>query len=161
LQPNIVRCFADSVKDNHRGAYPLLSPQFSRHFPPAVAKDRPRFPTYIIHVGIAGHSIRLLKYPIRHDSITINAFLEIDIGIACNWFVACTDQIPSLTFYQYRGYVIGSWARPELTKGRTSIGVVYKPDKFGSMIRMRRIKEQAEQHGLELCKEWIDGQFRV
>ena len=82
--------------------------------------------------------------------------------------MACTDQIPSLTFYQYRGYVIGSWARPESTKGRTSIGVVYKPDKFGSMIRMRRIegelfesKEQAEQHGLELCKEWIDGQFRV
>jgi hypothetical protein len=83
-------------------------------------------------------------------------------------FMACTKQIPSLTLYEYRGYVIGAWARPELTKGSTSIGVVYKRDKFGSMIRVRRIegklfesKEQAEQHGVELCKEWIDKQFRV
>jgi hypothetical protein len=83
-------------------------------------------------------------------------------------FMAWTNQIPSLTFYEYRGYVIGAWARPELTKGYTSIGVVYKRDKFGSLIRVRRIegkllesKEQAEQHGVELCKEWIDKQFRV
>ena len=78
----------------------------------------------------------------------------------------CTNPIPSLTFYEYRGYVIGGWARPELTKGSTSIGVVYKRDKFGSLIQVHRIegtlyesyesKEQAEQHGVELCKEWID-----
>jgi hypothetical protein len=93
----------------------------------------------------------------------INAFLEIGIGIACNCFVACTDQIPALTFYEYRGYVIGAWARPELTGGSTSIGAVYQRDKFGSMIQVQRIedklfesKEQAEQHGIELCKEWID-----
>ena len=93
----------------------------------------------------------------------INAFLEIGIGIACNCFVDCTNPIPSLTFYEYRGYVIGGWARPELTKGSTSIGVVYKRDKFGSLIQVHRIegtlyesKEQAEQHGIELCKEWID-----
>jgi len=74
-----------------------------------------------------------------------------------------TNQIPSLTFYEYRGYVIGAWARPELTESCTSVGVVYKPDKFGSMIQIQRIegklfrnKEQAEQHGLELCREWID-----
>jgi hypothetical protein len=79
-----------------------------------------------------------------------------------------TNQIPSLTFYEYRGYVIGAWARPELTKGSTSVGVVYKRDKFGSMIQVQRIEgkffeknEQAEQHGVELCKEWIDNQFRV
>jgi hypothetical protein len=66
-------------------------------------------------------------------------------------------------FYEYRGYVIAGWARPELTKGSTSIGVVYKRDKFGSLIRVHRIegklfenKEQAEQHGKELCKDWID-----
>jgi hypothetical protein len=42
-------------------------------------------------------------------------------------------------------------------------GVIYKRDKFGSMIQVHRIegesfesKEQAERHGLELCKEWID-----
>jgi hypothetical protein len=74
-----------------------------------------------------------------------------------------TNQIPSLTFYEYNGYVIGAWARPELTKGSTSIGVVYKWDKFGSMIQVQRIEgklfetqEQAEQHGLRLCKDWID-----
>ena len=83
-------------------------------------------------------------------------------------FMACPNQIPSLTFYEYKGYVIGAWARPELTNGSTSIGVVYKRDKFGSLIRVRIIegklfesKEQAEQHGVELCKEWIDEQFRV
>jgi hypothetical protein len=78
-------------------------------------------------------------------------------------FMDRTNQIPSLTFYEYRGYVIGAWARPELTKDSTSIGVVYKRDKFGSMIQVQRIegesfesKEQAERHGLELCKKWID-----
>jgi hypothetical protein len=76
--------------------------------------------------------------------------------------MVCTNQIPSLTFNEYRGYVIGAWARPELTKGSTSIGVVYKRDKFGSLIQVKRIegklfatKEQAEQHGVELCKEWL------
>jgi hypothetical protein len=80
-------------------------------------------------------------------------------------FMDRTNQIPSLTFYEYNGYVIGAWARPELRKGSTSIGVVYKRDKFGSLIQVQRIegelfesKEQAEQHGVELCKEWIDNQ---
>jgi len=78
-----------------------------------------------------------------------------------------TNQIPSLTFHEYGGFVIGAWARPELAKGSTSVGVVYKRDKFGSMIQVQRIegelferKEQAEQHGLELCKEWIDRRRR-
>ena len=73
-----------------------------------------------------------------------------------------TDQIPSLTFYEYGGFVIGAWARSELA-GSTSVGVVYKRDKFGSMIQVQRIegklfenKKQAEQHGVELCKDWID-----
>ena len=83
-----------------------------------------------------------------------------------------TNEIPSLIFSEYRGYVIGTWARPELT-GFTSIGVVYKgykfkADKFGTKIRVRRIegkwfesKEEAEQHGVELSKEWIDKQVKV
>jgi len=87
-----------------------------------------------------------------------------------NWHRGCvklfmdhTNQIPSLTFYEYRGFVIGAWARPESAKGSTSVGVVFKRDKFGSMIQVQRIegklfenKEQAEQHGVELCKDWID-----
>ena len=76
-----------------------------------------------------------------------------------------TNQVPSLTFYEYRGFLIGAWARPEPTKASTSVGVVFKRDKFGSMIQVQRIegkffknKEQAEQHGVELCKDWIDQQ---
>jgi len=74
-----------------------------------------------------------------------------------------TNEIPSLTFYEYRGFVIGAWARPESVKGATSVGLVYMRDKFGSMIQVQKIegmlfenKEQAEQHGVELCKDWID-----
>jgi hypothetical protein len=74
-----------------------------------------------------------------------------------------TTQIPSLTSYDYRGYVIGAWARPELKKGSTSFGVVCNRDKFDLMIQVQRIerklfanKEEAERHGLELCKNWID-----
>jgi hypothetical protein len=47
--------------------------------------------------------------------------------------------------------------------GSTSVGIVYKRDKFGSMIQVQRIegkffknKKQAEQDGVELCKKWID-----
>ena len=76
-----------------------------------------------------------------------------------------TNQVPSLTFYEYRGFLNGAWARAEAAKGSTSVGVVYKRDKFGSMIQVQRIegkffknKEQAEQHEVELCKDWIDQQ---
>ena len=87
-------------------------------------------------------------------------------------FVDRANQISSLTFSEYRGYVIGAWARPEL-KGFTSIGVVYKgdkfkADKFGTKIRVHRIegkwfesKEEAEQQGVKLSKEWIDKQVKV
>jgi hypothetical protein len=71
--------------------------------------------------------------------------------------------IPALPAYEYRGYIISAWARPESTNGSTSIGIVYKREQFGSIIQVQRIegemfrsKEKAEQHGVELCKEWID-----
>ena len=71
--------------------------------------------------------------------------------------------IPGLTAYEYRGYIISAWARPEFTNGSTSVGIVYDRGQFGSIIQVQRIegelfetKEQAEQHGVELCKEWID-----
>ena len=75
------------------------------------------------------------------------------------------SYIPALTAYEYRGYLISAWARPEFTNGSTSVGIVCKRNQFGSIIQVQRIegelfesKEQAEQHGLELCKEWIDKQ---
>jgi hypothetical protein len=76
--------------------------------------------------------------------------------------------IPALPTYEYRGYIIRAWARPECANGFTSVGIVYEGSKLGSNIQVQRIegelfesKEQAEQHGLVLCKEWIDKQFRA
>lgn len=73
--------------------------------------------------------------------------------------------IPALTAYEYRGHIISAWARPELTEGFTSIGIVHKRQQPGAMIQVQRIegrlfesKELAEQGGLELCKEWLDKQ---
>jgi hypothetical protein len=78
------------------------------------------------------------------------------------------DFIPALTTYEYKGYMISAWARPELTNRSTSVGIVCKRDKLGSIIQVQRIvgelfesKEQAEQHGVELCKEWIDKQISL
>jgi len=75
------------------------------------------------------------------------------------------NYIPALTAYEYRGYIISAWARPESTNGCTSVGIVYERGKFGSIIQVQRMegelceaKEQAEQHGIELCKEWIHEQ---
>jgi hypothetical protein len=71
--------------------------------------------------------------------------------------------IPALSAYEYRGFIISAWARAELTNGFTSVGIVYKERRPGSFTGIKRIegelferKEPAEQHGLELCKEWID-----
>jgi hypothetical protein len=76
--------------------------------------------------------------------------------------------IPALPAYGYRGYIISGRARPECANGFTSVGIVFERSKLGSIIQLQRIedelfesKEQAEQHGLELCKEWIDKQFRA
>ena len=73
------------------------------------------------------------------------------------------SYVPALTAYEYKGYIISAWARPESTNGSTSVGIVYKRDQRGAIIRVQRIegalfrtKELAEQHGVELCKEWID-----
>jgi hypothetical protein len=52
--------------------------------------------------------------------------------------------------------------------GSTSVGIVYKRARLGSITQVQRIegqlfetKEQAEQHGVELCKQWIDKQVRA
>ena len=73
--------------------------------------------------------------------------------------------IPALPAYEYGGYIISAWARPEFTNSSTSVGIVYERGQFGSIIQVKRIegrsfesKEEAEQHGLKLCKEWVDDQ---
>jgi hypothetical protein len=84
------------------------------------------------------------------------------IGVACHCSSAMNN--PFVDFLRIQGFCHRAWARPELTKGSTSVGVVFKRDKFGSMIQVQRRvwgklfknKEQAEHHGLELCKDWID-----
>ena len=110
-------------------------------------------------------SIGLLKNRPHAKTYYLWAFPPNGHVFCVKLFMDLTDQIPSLTFYEYRGYVIGAWARPELRKGSTSIGVVYKREQFGSIIQVQRIegklfdsKVQAEQHGVELCKEWVDKQ---
>ena len=79
------------------------------------------------------------------------------------WSFLNSSVIPALIAYEYRGYIISAWARPESTNGYTSVGIVYERGQFGTIIQVQRIegelfetKEQAEQHGVELCKEWID-----
>jgi hypothetical protein len=78
---------------------------------------------------------------------------------------AFLNSSPALTAYEYRGYIVSAWARPEFANGSTSVGIVYKRGQVGSIIQVQRIegelfesKEEAEQQGLELCKEWIDKQ---
>jgi hypothetical protein len=47
--------------------------------------------------------------------------------------------IPVLTAYEYCGYIIGAWARPEFTNGSTSVGIVYERGRLGSIIQVQRI----------------------
>jgi hypothetical protein len=79
-----------------------------------------------------------------------------------------SSYIPALTAYEYRGHIITAWARPEFTNGSTSVGIVYKRARLGSILQVQRIegqlfetKGQAEQHGVELCKQWIDKQVKA
>jgi hypothetical protein len=112
--------------------------------------------------------------PVKGESAKLNSHYGINSGrIVCfNKNTVMKEgsflngsYIPALTAYEYRGYIISAWARPESTNGSTSVGIVYERGQFGLIIQVQRIegecfetKEQAEQHGLELCKEWIDKQ---
>jgi hypothetical protein len=78
------------------------------------------------------------------------------------------STVSALTAYEYRGYIITVGARPELNHGSASIGIVYKEDQLGSVIQVQRIEgklfereEISEQHGVDLCKQWVDEQFRL
>ena len=48
--------------------------------------------------------------------------------------------IPRLTTYEYRGYMIGAWARPEFANGFTSVGIVYERSKLGSIIHVQELR---------------------
>ena len=87
------------------------------------------------------------------------------VAVMKEWSFLNDSYIPALTAYEYRGYIISAWARPESTNSFTSVGIVYERGEFGSIIQVQRIedelfatKEQAEQYGVELCKDWVDKQ---
>jgi hypothetical protein len=78
------------------------------------------------------------------------------------------NHIPALTAYEYRGFIITAWARPELTNGFTAVGIIYERGELGSIVQIQRIegecfetKEQAEERGVGLCTDWIDNQLSV
>jgi hypothetical protein len=78
---------------------------------------------------------------------------------------SCIRALPA---YEYRAISSADGQDLNWRTGSTSVGIVYERNKLGSIIQVQRIedelfesKEQAEQHGLELCKEWIDKQSRA
>jgi hypothetical protein len=112
--------------------------------------------------------------PAKGKSATLSSHYGINSGrivwfnkgaVMKEWSFLNARYLPALTAYEYRGYIISAWARSEFTNGYTSVGIVYDRGQFGKIIQVQRIegelfetKEQAEQHGVELCKEWIDKQ---
>ncbi|HEY6363909.1 MAG TPA: hypothetical protein VI585_03865, partial [Candidatus Binatia bacterium] len=121
-----------------------------------------------------GPSVTLSMALAKRKSAKLNSHYGINSGgIVCfnkvtvmkERFFLNASYVPALIAYEYRGYIISAWARPESTNGSTSVGIVYDRGQFGTIIQVQRIegelfatKEQAEQHGVELCKEWIDKQ---
>jgi hypothetical protein len=66
---------------------------------------------------------------------------------------------------RYKGFLIDGSAVPTFATGFDwySQGIILRPARVGSIVEVKRIegpifssKEAAEQHGLELCKDWID-----
>ena len=54
------------------------------------------------------------------------------------YFLLNGSYIPALTAYDYSGYIISAWARPEFTNGSTSVGIVYKRGQLGSIIQVSK-----------------------
>lgn len=66
---------------------------------------------------------------------------------------------------QYNGFLIAGSAVPDfaIRFDWYSQGIVLRPGRLSSIVEVKRIegpifnsKEAAEQHGLELCRDWID-----
>ena len=64
---------------------------------------------------------------------------------------------------EYKGYKISGTSTPIYMEGCESRGSVFKLARAGSIIELARIEgkifktmKEAEAHGLELAKEWVD-----
>jgi hypothetical protein len=66
---------------------------------------------------------------------------------------------------RYKGFLISGSAVPKFATGFDwySQGIILRPGRLSSVVEVKRIhgpvfnsKEEAEQHGLQLCKDWID-----
>jgi hypothetical protein len=68
-----------------------------------------------------------------------------------------------LAMLEYKGYKIDGQSIPMYMDGCESLGTVYIDGRLGSIFEVARIKgkifktmEEAEAHGLELAREWVD-----
>jgi hypothetical protein len=64
----------------------------------------------------------------------------------------------------YKGYMISGCSIPMYMQGCQSRGSVCKAGRAGSVVELQRIDgktfkttKEAEAHGLELAREWVDG----
>jgi hypothetical protein len=66
---------------------------------------------------------------------------------------------------RYKDFLITSSAVPTFATGFdcTRQGIILRPARLGSILEVKRIegpmfnsKKAAEEHGIQLCKEWID-----
>ena len=85
----------------------------------------------------------------KEKSAKLNSHYAINSGgIVCFNKVAVMKEysflngsyILALTAYEYRGFIISAWARPEFTSSSTSVGIVYEGGRFGSIIQVQRIE---------------------
>jgi hypothetical protein len=68
---------------------------------------------------------------------------------------------------EYKGFKISGTYTPIYMEGCESRGSVFKPARAGSIIEVARIggktfktMKEAEAHGLELAREWVDRQVK-
>src|SRR5262245_22595975 len=71
---------------------------------------------------------------------------------------------------RYRGFLIAGSAVPRFATGFDwdSHGIIFRSGRPGSTIEIKRIKgpvvnskDAAEEHGLKLCKDWVDDRLTV
>jgi hypothetical protein len=91
----------------------------------------------------------LFMAPAKGKSTRLNSHYGINSGrkvcfnkvvVMKEWSFLSGSYIPALTAFEYRGYIISAWARPELTNGATSVGIVYERGQFGTLIQVQRIE---------------------
>ena len=63
----------------------------------------------------------------------------------------------------YKGYKVSGESSPSYREGCHSFGTVYRSGLAGSLVEVARIEgkifntmNEAEAHGLELAKQWVD-----